>query len=163
MSRYNFYKGIVKKGQDLSNPYEQTYIELPPYAVDEKGKLINEKSVPVKKKADKINVQEKIQSFEEECNIYTILAKFNMTGDVSYLNQREGVYMDSTGIANNLNDLNAQFNGAMALNDTLPKEIGQKVLDENISNDEIMAAVEAIKKARLAQATTTVPEGENNE
>ena len=71
------YSGIKKTAEDCSDPYQKTYKELPPYAVDpETKKILNKKSVPVLVEDEPFNIDEYIQSFKDDCDIYTILEKF---------------------------------------------------------------------------------------
>ncbi|QCS36245.1 minor capsid protein [Capybara microvirus Cap1_SP_175] len=49
----------------------------------------------------KTNIYEQIQAHAEECKIENILAKYQMTGDESILNQRTGQYWDITDMPKN--------------------------------------------------------------
>ena len=78
------------KMQDLSNEFEEVFEEVPPYAVDPAtGKFLNDSSVPKIISKGKINVQERIQSFEKEVDLYSILEKFAYSGDQALLNARQ--------------------------------------------------------------------------
>ena len=65
----NPFKPIV---QDLSNEFEETFEEIPPYAKDEKGNWLNDTSVPKLVPTGKINIQDRIQSYYDDVDIYKI-------------------------------------------------------------------------------------------
>lgn len=53
-----------------------------------------------------------IQSFADECGVYNILAKFSLTGDMSLLNRRPGMYGDFSGMPTD--ELNPEAASALA-------------------------------------------------
>lgn len=94
MARSMSYCGNKRQPLDLSNKFEDTYIEIPPYTKDEKGNWLNDTKHSILKKTGRVNVFDKIQSYKDECDIYSILKRVAATGDTSLLNQRQGVYAD---------------------------------------------------------------------
>lgn len=50
-----------------------------------------------------INIQDEIQSFEQDCNIYNIINRY-LYGDVNALNQVNGSYIDMVGAPKNLHE-----------------------------------------------------------
>ena len=92
VSQFKFltmWTGREKTGLDYSRKTEKRFKEVPPYAVDLDGKIINKKSVPVLVEDEPFDVDEYIQSFKDETDIYTILEKFAMTGctDTTLINK----------------------------------------------------------------------------
>lgn len=145
--------------QDLSREIEDVYTEITPYAVDpETGKFLNDSSVPKILKTGTINVQERIQSFANEVDLYSILEKFAYSDDPALVNARPCAYGDLSELPNDLNGfsmfVNAQFN---KLNDMNP-ELAKMVVDENVSADQIQAKAKEILDARIAASETSESE-----
>ena len=70
---------------DCSSHFEESFVELPPYAVDPKtGEFLNNSSVPKLISKGKIDVWERIQSFKKEVDLYSILEKFAYSGDSAW-------------------------------------------------------------------------------
>ena len=105
MEFIDMWTGREKTGQDCSNKYIRQFVEVPPYAKDEKGKFINESSRTILKEIEPFDMDEYIQSFKEDTDIYAILKKFNMSGDISLLNQKQGFYEDISDLPDNHFDL----------------------------------------------------------
>lgn len=136
--------------QDLSNEFEEVYQEIPAYAVDPKtGEFLNNSSVPKIISIGKVNVQERIQSFEKETDLYSILEKFAYSGDISLLNARECGYADISELPNDLNGF-AQYTRANfnKLKDMNP-ELANMILDETKSPEDIEAKAKEIFKERV--------------
>lgn len=136
---------------DLSREIEDVFTEITPYAVDpETGKFLNDSSVPKIIKTGTINVQERIQSFAKEVDLYSILEKFAYSDDPALINARPCAYGDLSELPNDLNGfsmfVNAQFN---KLNEMNP-ELAKLVVDENVTADQIQAKAKEILDARVA-------------
>lgn len=134
------YSGIEKTAEDCSDPYQKTYKELPPYAVDpETKKILNKKSVPIFVEDEPFNIDEYIQSFKDDCDIYTILEKFALTGctDTSLINKGVMSFGDISELPDNFNDLNEYFEKANKKLDSFSKDVASQILDESISIDNI--------------------------
>lgn len=134
------YLGIEKTAVDCSDPFQKTYKELPPYAVDpETKKILNKKSVPILVEDEPFNIDEYIQSFKDDCDIYTILEKFALTGctDTSLINKGVMSFGDISELPDNFNDLNEYFEKANKKLDLFSKDVATQILDESISVDNI--------------------------
>lgn len=151
------YSGIKKTAEDCSDPYQKTYKELPPYAVDpETKKILNKKSVPVLVEDEPFNIDEYIQSFKDDCDIYTILEKFALTGctDQSLINKGVMSFGDISELPDNFNDLNEYFTEANKKLSSYSKDVVTQILDDSVSVEDIqkdlsdkIAAEEAAKAA----------------
>ena len=142
------------KGQDLSNELEDVYQEIQPFAVDPKtGEFLNNSSIPKVIKTGQINVQEKIQSFASDVELYHILEKFAYSEDSAIINQKACAYGDISEMPDNLNDY-AQFVNKHIDNLTsLNPELAKMVLDESSTPEQIEAKAKEIYQARIeAQA-----------
>lgn len=62
------------------------YNSLPPYAQDEKGKIINPTGSYKRVKVGEKNLQEIIDSNIDSCNYYRLIDAFNASGDINILN-----------------------------------------------------------------------------
>lgn len=129
-----------KTSLDYSNQYEQTYVELEPYARNDKGEFLNDSPFPKLVPGDKINVQERIDSYFEEVDLYHILAKVASTGDLSYLDKKAGFYGDISNIPNNYNDINSYFKNIGDEFKKLPSEI-KDLINSEVSDDEFNEGV----------------------
>lgn len=141
-----FSNSETRTSQDLSNQYEQTYIELEPYARNDKGEFLNDSPFPKLVEGEKVNVQEQIDSYFEDVDIYSILKKVAATGDFSYLNRKAGFYADISNLPNNYNDLNNYYKSVASSFKTLPKEI-QDLIKAGASDAEVAKALDALDPA----------------
>ena len=152
--------------QDLSNQFEEVFEEVPPYAVDPvTGKFLNDSSVPKIISKGKINVQERIQSFEKEVDLYSILEKFAYSGDTSLLNARQCGYADLSDLPNDLNGFaqftKLQFDKLRGMNPDLAKMI----VDETVSAEDIESKAndilkERVEASKVIEKTDEAPKGE---
>lgn len=163
------YGGSRRTGLDYSNPMQKRWKEIPPYAVDiESGKILNKSSVSVLVPNEDFNIDEYIQSFKEDTDIYTILEKFALTGctDTSIINKGVMSFGDISDLPDNFNDLNEYFDKANKKLDTMSKELAKDILNENKSVESIQKdladKVEAAKAeaAKAAAAKTEVKKEE---
>lgn len=110
--------GISKTGLDYSRKLEKQFKEIPPYAKNEKGEFINDKSVAVLVEAEPFDIDEYIQSFKDECDIYKILEKAYLSQNISLLNQYPGgVYDDISDLPDDpfeMEDINNRANEVLA-------------------------------------------------
>lgn len=91
-----------KTGLDYSRNLEKQYKEVPPYAKDEKGKFINNSSKPILVESEPFNVDEYIQSFKDDCDIYKILEKAYLSNNIGLLNVNTGgQYVDISDLPDN--------------------------------------------------------------
>lgn len=134
------FSGIKKTAEDCSDPFQKTYKELPPYAVDpETKKILNKKSVPILVEDEPFNIDEYIQSFKDDCDIYTILEKFALTGctDQSLINKGVMSFGDISELPDNFNDLNEYFENANKKLSQFNEVTAKQILDDSISVDNI--------------------------
>lgn len=151
--------GVEKTGQDFSNPMEDVFEEVPPFAYDEEtGEFLNKSSFPKLVKVGQVNVQEKIQSYFEDVDIYTILAKFAMSGDESLLKRQVGFYGDIAGVPDNIHDFDSYVTGNLAALKKVSPELANVVLNENSSEADIRAAVD-----KYASSIAKAKEEKNSE
>ncbi len=93
-----------RKSLDLSDPLIKQFIELPPYAHNENGELVNATSDPILVENGFINIQDYIDSFADDCDLYKILDRVAASGDMSLLNRKEGAYLDISGMPDNIHE-----------------------------------------------------------
>lgn len=137
--------------QDLSNEYEETFEEIPPYTKDEKGNWLNDTSVPKLVPAGKINIQERIQSFYDDVDIYKILERFAYTGDMALFNQREAydTDIDISSIPTNFNDFNDYYNHFRDELSKVNPDIARLILDDKVLSSDIEEKAKNIFNERL--------------
>lgn len=157
------YSGIEKTAEDCSDPYQKTYKELPPYAVDpETKKILNKKSVPIFVEDEPFNIDEYIQSFKDDCDIYTILEKFALTGctDQSLINKGVMSFGDISELPDNFNDLNEYFTEANKKLSSFSKDVATQILDDTVSVDDIQKELsDKIVAEEAAKAAAAKKEG----
>lgn len=131
--------GVKKTGLDYSRKLEKRFKEVPPYAVDLDGKIINKKSVPVLIEDEPFDVDEYIQSFKDECDIYTILEKFALTGctDTTLINKGVMSFGDISELPDNINEMNDYYKKVEAKLHEMSSDLAKQVLDDSVSIDKI--------------------------
>lgn len=138
------------EGQDLSNELEDVYQEIQPFAVDPKtGEFLNNSSIPKVVKTGQINVQEKIQSFATDVELYHILEKFAYSEDSAIINQKPCAYGDISEMPDNLNDYAQFVNKHIDKLTSLNPELAKMVLDESATPEQIEAKAKEIYQARI--------------
>lgn len=138
-----FTAGVEKTGQDYSNSMEDVFEEVPPFAYDEEtGEFLNKSSFPKLVKTGQVNVQERIQSFLEDVDIYSILAKFAMSGDESLLKRQVGFYGDISTVPDNIHDFDSYVTGNLATLKKVSPDLASVVLNEDSTEADIRAAVD---------------------
>ena len=138
------------EGIDLSNEMEDIFIEVQPYAVDpETGKFLNDSSVPKIIPNGKVNVQERIQSFAKEVDLYSILEKFAYSDDVALINARQCGYGDISSIPNNINDIALMARASIDKLESMNPELAKMVLDSNVSAEAIQNRANEIYNSRV--------------
>lgn len=130
--------------------FEETYIEIPPFAIDtETGEILNKNPYPILKKGEPRNFYQEIQSYKEDCDIYAILTKFASTGDVSLLNKGHLQYADIADIPNNIADFSDLVKKNMEELKKLDPVKANTIL--NGSKEELNVLVQDIVKAELVK------------
>ena len=128
-----------KTGLDYSNPYEDVYEEIPPYTKGHDGKWLNDTSEPIIVKTGKINIQEKIDSFKDEVDIYKILERVAMSGeDISC---RGNQCFDISSIPTNINDFTDYVSAHMEILQSLPKEISSLIIKDDFNQADLDLAI----------------------
>lgn len=144
---HTMYYQEARTGQDLSNEYEDVYTEIAPYAKDENGKFINDTSEPILKKTGRVNIQEKIQSFADECDIYKILEKAALAGtDLRY---KEDQAVDLSAIPTNYNDYNDWIKRNYDFLSKMPKDIASTLLKDDFDIEAYNEAVKAYNEKNV--------------
>lgn len=138
---YNMWQGHPRTKQDLSNRFEDVYKEIAPYTKDENGKFLNETSEPMLIKTGQIDVQEKIQSYLDDCDIYKILQKAAMADDMSLLNRQAGFYGDISAVPTNYNDFADLVDASVTDLMSLPKEISSLIIKDDYSEEALKEAI----------------------
>ena len=146
------YSPIKKYSEDLSNVYVDVYEEIPPYAVDiSTGDLLNKTPDPIIKKVGVRNIQEYIDSFKDECDIYKILERVAISGDSSLLNRKVGLFGDFVNLPDNLNDMNQYVKKVFESNKDVSKEVLEAAINSSLSSSEINKLIEKhVQEAILA-------------
>ena len=86
---------VKRTQQKCDSHYVRNYVEIPPLAVDEKtGEFLNKTLVPVIKEVEPRNFYDEIQSYKDDCDVYSILAKFQKTGDITVLQTANKTFED---------------------------------------------------------------------
>lgn len=156
--------GSSRTKLDYSNPMQKRWKELPPYAVDvESGKIINKSSVPVLVRDEDFNIDEYIQSFKEDTDIYTILEKFALTGctDTSLINKGVMSFGDISDLPDNFNDMNEYFEKANKKLDSMSKDLAKDILNENKSVESIQKDLaDKVEAAKVEAAKIEVKKEE---
>lgn len=140
----------VRLSQDLSNEVEPIYQEVDPWTKDEKGNFITEDEVKLVKIGE-CNLQDKINSYREETNLYSILKNIaSGNADMSALNKRAGVYADISNLPDNYQalakmstnvDSVANKNGLSA-----EEKLVLKKLLGMVANEEVASTTEEVKE-----------------
>ncbi|QCS36687.1 minor capsid protein [Capybara microvirus Cap3_SP_613] len=150
MLKLNLRENFIYESIDYSKgSIVDTYKVILPYQKDDKGVFLNDSDTPIYVKSGKKNLDEYINSFKDECDIYNILSKFESTGDVSSLNLGRGVYADISKIPDNIHDFNNALNQGAEILNTLDSDLRKAILENDI---------QAINKA-----TNNILNGSNKE
>ena len=99
------------------------------------------------------DLYEVIQSFAAECDLNKILQRY-ASGDVYALNKAQGVYMDTSGIPDNVNDAVRLMDRVRSIYDNLGADIKSRIGDfgDFISNP--AAAFETAPESPETEVTT---------
>lgn len=146
----------LRSSQDLSRRFEQTYKEIAPFARDEKGNFLNDSPYPILVEGEKVDIQERIDSYRDDVDLYSILKKVSLTGDLSYLDKKAGFYADFSNIPHNYNDINDYYKSLAKDFRELPKDIRDAILSgkplDDIFKDNVQENVQQeIKESEIKQ------------
>lgn len=150
----------VKK-EDYSDPFQDLIEEIPPFTKNEKGEWLNDSSVPKFVKRGKINVQESIQSYADDVDIYKILERFAATGDESIINRNVGFYADISQVPTNFNDFQDYLLSNSKTLNLFPDELKKAILNgDNINTDMLDEATKKIAKEHYGVDFDNIKKGE---
>lgn len=138
-----FGPGVEKTGLDYSNTKEPIYTEIPPYTKDENGEWLNESSFPIIVQTGYVNVQEKIQSYADDVDIYKILERFAYSGDTTLINRSHGIYTDVSNIPDNLHSFNEYVGTNLEALKNIDPDLAKAILNEDSTESDIEAAYNA--------------------
>lgn len=144
------------EGLDCSETKEKLYKEVLPYTKDEKGKFINDSPNSIFVECGYVDIQEKIQSYAKECDIYSVLEKFAASGDESFIQRQVGVYSDITGIPQNLNDFNSLVNNNIDEIMKLPDEVSKAILNDSLSSGQVADIIDNYGKEEVKKEEVKV-------
>lgn len=151
--------GVV--GQDLSDPFQDLIEEIPPFTKDESGKWLNDSSVPKFVKRGKINVQEQIQSYADDVDIYKILEKFAASGDESIINKNVGFYADISQVPTNFNDFQDYLLSNAKNLDLFSPDMKKAILNgDSINTDMLDSETKRIAKEKYGVDFDNIKKGE---
>ena len=137
-----------KTQQKCDSHFDEQYIEIPPLAVDEvTGEVLNKTLVPILKRVEDKNFYEEIQSYKDDCDIYSILAKFEKTGDISLLHQGIKEFGDYYDIPDNINDFENLVKKSKEEIKKYAESQQKTIIDGN--DEQVNKLVEDIVKAQL--------------
>lgn len=138
-----FGPGVEKTGLDYSNTKEPIYTEIPPYTKDENGEWLNDSSFPKIVQTGYIDVQEKIQSYADDVDIYKILERFAYSGDTTLINRSHGIYTDVSDIPDNLHSFNEYVGSNLEALKNIDSDLAKAILSEDSTESDIEAAYNA--------------------
>lgn len=151
--------GVKKTGQDLSRTKEPVYTEVPPYAVDEEGNFLNKTSFPMLVQTGEVDVQERIQSYADECDIYKILERFALSGctDTSIINRVQGSFGDICDIPDNIHDFDLYVGGKLEELKKYDPSLVKLILSEDTSETALQQAINdyIVQKAKAIEPKVT--------
>lgn len=125
-----------------------------PCAKDEKGKIINDTRFDMVVKGQKTKLQDYIQSFEEETDVYKILERCARSGDYSVL-VGDPAYGDCTPYSADRAENDITLKKLQEQNTSTPKEVAEAILG-GLSDSDIMAILEKIHNKENTVDNVTV-------
>lgn len=132
-----------KTGLDYSRKFEKQYKEIPPYTKDDKGNFLNDSSQPKLVESEPFDVDEYIQSFKDDCDIYQLLEKAYLSQNVGLLNRNDnGIYDDISelpedpyefeNLQRNLNEELVKINSSEEKKEEIKEEIKEEKKEEEV-------------------------------
>ena len=129
-----------------------------PCSKDENGKLINDTRFDLVVKGQKTKLQDYVQSFEDEADIYKILERCARSGDYSVL-VGDPAYGDCTPFSSDRAVNDKTLNDLQKQSADMPKEVAE-ALFANLSNDEILAIIQNLNKKEDTVSLNSTNESE---
>lgn len=152
MFRSQYCNKSLKIGLDYSNEWIDDFVEIPPYTFDkESGQALNKTPFPILKKVGRINIQEQIQSYADECDFYRILTRFAQgdCSDMSIINRGVVAFGDIAELPDNINDYNKYMQAYFDKIGHIDKDIAYGILEKKFSNDVIVKMIDERIKAQM--------------
>lgn len=128
-----------------------------PGAKDENGKMINDSRFDKVVKGSKTDLQEYIQSFADECDVYKILERCARSGDFSVLVGDDDNYGDTTMFKADRADNDKTLKQLQQANGQAPSELAQALLN-GASDEEILSIIEKLKAPKEVVSSSSEAE-----
>lgn len=113
---------------DLSRRKEKTYLALPPLAKNKEGEIINMSTNYKLVENGEVDIQEKIQSYHDEVDLYHILKRVASVDDAIDLYSKNKSYADISGMPSDFHSLVNSGSTSSATFDSLSDNEKQAVL-----------------------------------
>lgn len=154
------FSGVPVKPLDLSNSKQEQFEEIPPFTKDADGKWLNDTSQPKLISKGFTDVDEYINSFKDDVDIYKLLEKIALTGDWSLANQREGFEnVDTTKFPSDIHEAVNSFSDHVDyMRKNFTKEEIQLILSDTASVDDVVSKVNDRINGNKKDLTTTSKE-----
>jgi len=131
-NNFKLKKEIKREKNFIGGEMQEQFIEIPPYTKDpdNEDKWLNNTNEYILVKKDPINIQEYINSFKEETDLYSILERV-AKGETGLLNKKQSLNInDISEIPNNINEQKEYLNKLENLSKEIEK-LKAKVNNEN--------------------------------
>ena len=135
--------GVQKTGQDLSRTKEDVFEELPPFAMDSEGNFLNKSSNPKVLRVGEVDVQERIQSYANDVDIYHILERLTLSGDSLPQPLADGKVYDYSMIPDNIHDFEKYINNSIGTLSKVSPALAKAILNADSSEADIVSAIHA--------------------
>lgn len=161
MSSVN-YVPRARTAQDLSRRTEKTFINVPPYtlnpnALSDEDRFLNKSDTFILIPGEDKDIQEEIQSFASDCDIYNILRRASSGLDVSNSFTGKGIYGDFSAIPTNPLDVEQQQRELRHSLDSVPADVKDAVLSE-LSPEEVLSLL----RSKVADTSINETKPEDN-
>lgn len=155
---------VKNKNKPLDVPKLPKYIydetTYRPGAKDENGKMINDTRFDKVVKGSKTDLQEYIQSFADECDIYKILERCARSGDYTALLADNDNYGDTSMFKADRAENDKTLKHLQNVNGQAPSELAQALLS-GATDEEILSIIEKLKASK--DSSLVSPEAEKKE
>ena len=135
--------GVQKTGQDLSRTKEDVFEELPPFAMDSDGNFLNKSSNPKIVKVGEVDVQERIQSFADDVDVYHILERLTLSGESLPQPLADGQVYDYSMIPDNIHDFERYINNSIGTLSKVSPALAKAILNSDSTEADLKAAIDA--------------------
>lgn len=161
MSSVN-YVPRARTAQDLSRRTEKTFVNVPPYTLNpnplgDDDRFLNKSDTFILIPGEDKDIQDEIQSFASDCDIYNILRRASAGLDVTNSFTGHGVYGDFSAIPTNPLDVEQQQRELRQSLDSVPADVKEAVLSE-LSPEEVLSLL----RSKVSEPTITENKTEDN-